>query len=56
MNFKRLFATIFTLFALFSFPINTEAAKLPDYSADDIIIEIPVDDGIILYGRPPKPW
>lgn len=56
MNFKRFFATIFTLFALLSFPINTEVTKLPDGSTDDITIEIPVDDGIILYGRPPKPW
>lgn len=56
MNFKKIIATAFLLVTLISFPTNSEATVTVIPSLDDIIIEQPIDDGLILYDKPPRPW
>ena len=56
MNFKKIIATAFLLVTLISFPVNSNATTTVIPSLDDTIIELPIDDGLILYDKPPKPW
>jgi hypothetical protein len=56
MNFKKFIATALLLVTLFSFPSNSEATVTIFPPIDDFIIELPIDDGLILYDRPPRPW
>lgn len=56
MNFKRIIATAFLLVTLLSFPCKSEATVTVIPTNDDFIIELPIDDGLILFDRPPRPW
>jgi len=56
MTFKKIIATAFTFLALLSFPfdVNPPTDSVP--VDDNIIIDLPIDDTLVLFGRPPKPW
>lgn len=56
MHFKRFIASAFTLLALLSFPYNVDSTNNAISVDDNIIIETPIDDGLILFSNPPKPW